>query len=35
MEGGGDSNPVIQIENLSSCRLDDLPFIYTKRRKDN
>ena len=29
MEGGGDSNPVIQIENLSSCRLDDLPLIYT------
>ncbi len=31
MEGGGDSNPVVQIENLSSCHLDDLPIPYNNR----
>src|SRR5438270_9199614 len=29
--GGGDSNPVSQTENLQSCRLDDLPFPYSRR----
>jgi hypothetical protein len=29
--GGGDSNPVSQTEGLRSCRLDDLPFPYSRR----